>query len=255
MTGRATAAAVHGPPAPVIALAWPKHDYVRALQRAGADPRPLDPAVDLLPGALDGCDGVLLTGGADVDPACYGERDRHPTVQVDEARDAYEIALTHAARDRGLPLLAICRGVQLLNVVAGGTLVQDIPSSGLTTLVHRRPKPPRVKATNQHAVRIAEHTRLASLLGAAADEDVPVNSRHHQCIATVAPGFVVSAVAPDGIVEAIETPSGPFCLGVQWHPENYWRTGRFAELFTGLIEAAGRARPPAPSPRSSSPSS
>lgn len=236
-------------PAPIIAVAWPKTDYLRALQRAGANPRPLDPAADALPAALDDCDGVLLTGGADVDPALYHEP-ADASVEIDRDRDAYEVALTRVACDRGLPILAICRGVQLLNVVAGGTLVQDIPSAGLTALVHRRPKPPRVKKTSQHVVRVTPGTRLASLLHASATDEIPVNSRHHQCIKALAPGFVISAVAPDGIIEAIERPDGPFCLGVQWHPENYWRTGEFSALFTGLVEAAvDRARPPASTPR------
>jgi len=237
MSSRKTSRGRHGP---TIAAAWPKHDYLRALERAGAVPRLLDPGSDFVPAALDTCDGVLLTGGNDVDPARYGETVRHPTVEIDPNRDAYEVALVQAAFDRRLPLLAICRGVQLLNVVAGGTLVQDIPSAGITTLVHRRPKPPRVKKTNQHVVHVASGTRLASLLPTA-DGRVAVNSRHHQCIMAIAPGFVASAVAPDGIVEAIETPDGPFCLGVQWHPENYWRTGEFSGLFTGLVTAA-RAR-------------
>jgi putative glutamine amidotransferase len=234
----------HAAPRPVIAVAWPKPDYLKALERAGADVKVLKPQRDGLPAALDDCDGILLTGGADVDPARYGESDRHGSVEVDPERDQYELALTRAALDRQLPMLAICRGVQVLNVAAGGTLMQDIPTSIDSAVLHRRPRPARTRRARAHAIALAPGTLLASLLhdrqrGAA---PVVVNSRHHQAVKQVAPGFVVSATAPDGIVEAIERPTG-FCLGVQWHPENYWRTGEFAGLFDGLTRAAAERRP------------
>jgi putative glutamine amidotransferase len=228
---------------PVIGVAWPKPDYLKSLERAGAEPRVLRPDRDPLPDALEICDGLLLTGGSDVDPARYGDADRHPTVDVDPERDDYEIALARLAIERDLPLFAICRGVQVLNVAAGGTLVQDIPSSLPSAVVHRRPKPPRVKRSPAHAVTVTPGTRLAALLdGAARDGHVAVNSRHHQAIRQLAAGFVVSAAAPDGVVEAIERPAATFCVGVQWHPENYWRTGEFAELFEGLARAADERR-------------
>ena len=231
---------------PVIAVAFPKPDYLKSLERAGAEPFVLKPERDALPDALDKVDGVLLTGGADVDPARYGQADRHGTVQIDADRDDYEIALTRHALDRRLPILAICRGAQLLNVVAGGTLVQDIPSALPSTITHRRPTPARVKKTRAHDVAVVPGTRLAGLLAGAAKRNgqVPVNSRHHQSVNQLAPGFVVSATAPDGIVEAIERDGCEFCVGVQWHPENYWRTGEFHALFEGLVEAAASTRHP-----------
>ncbi len=230
---------------PVIAVAWPKPDYLKSLERAGAEPRVLRPHDDPLPASLEACDGVLLTGGADVDPARYGELERHVTVDVDGERDAYEFELTQHALDRDMPLLAICRGVQLLNVVAGGTLVQDLPTSRPASLPHRRPKPSRVKRARAHDVSVVSGTRLAGLLAARTTPDghVAVNSRHHQAVDRVAPGFLVSATAEDGVIEAIERATAGFCVGVQWHPENYWRTGEFAELFEGLVTAAAqRAR-------------
>jgi putative glutamine amidotransferase len=229
---------------PAIGIAWPKPDYLKSLERAGAAPRVLRPDRDRLPDVLDECDGVLLTGGADVDPARYGDTDRHHSVESDDDRDEYEVRLTRLALDRNLPLLAICRGVQLLNVVAGGTLVQDIPSSLSTRLVHRRAKPSRVKKTRAHDVQVTPGTRLSALLGRAGEGGhLAVNSRHHQAVRQVAPGFLVSAQAADGVVEAIERASDGFCVGVQWHPENYWRTGEFAALFDGLVAAAAeRAR-------------
>jgi putative glutamine amidotransferase len=224
---------------PVIAVAWPKPDYLESLALAGADIRVLTPARDALPGALEGCAGVLLTGGEDVDPALYHAADRHPTVKIDPARDDYEIALTRAALDRGLPLLAICRGVQVLNVAAGGSLVQDLPSEQPTALAHKPGGAPDAVA---HDVVVSPDSHLERLLGDALDAShrVAVNSRHHQSVKEVAPGFRVTAVAPDGVVEAIEKPDAPFCLGVQWHPENFWRTGTFEALFKGLVDAARR---------------
>jgi putative glutamine amidotransferase len=225
---------------PVIAVAWPKPDYLQSLERAGGSPRVLRPEIDRIPDALDGCGGLLLTGGADVDPVRYGDADRHDTVEIDAERDEYEFALARYALDHDVPLLAICRGVQLLNVVAGGTLVQDIPSGLTTTVLHRQAETPAVSSTHAHDIDILPNTRLHGLLDGAARPQIPVNSRHHQSVRSLAPGFVVSATAPDGVIEAIEKPSADFCIGVQWHPENYWQTGEFSQLFEGLVAAASR---------------
>jgi putative glutamine amidotransferase len=226
---------------PVIGVAWPKPDYLESLAHAGAEARVLTPARDPLPAALDACDGLLLTGGEDVDPAVYRDTARHPTIQVDPARDDYELALTRAAMARGLPIFAICRGVQILNVAGGGTLVQDLPSIQPHGLAH---KPGGIPTAVAHDVVVRPGSQLERLLHGSLDAShrIAVNSRHHQSVKAVAPGFQVTAVAPDGVVEAIERPGAPFCVGVQWHPENYWRTGEFATLFTGLVEAARRSR-------------
>jgi putative glutamine amidotransferase len=222
---------------PVIAVAWPKSDYLAALDRAGATTRELRPSLDALPGALDGVDGVLLTGGPDVDPVAYGDAERHPTVEIDAERDDYELALAKQALARDLPLLAICRGAQVLNVAAGGSLVQDLPSQHPDPLGHSITEP---KDHVAHDVIVKGDSCLAVLLGSSLSTDhrIAVNSRHHQSVKTPAPGFVVSATAPDGVVEAIEKPGARFCVGVQWHPENFWRTGQFSTLFDGLVEAA-----------------
>jgi putative glutamine amidotransferase len=226
---------------PVIAVAWPKDDYLTSLRQAGAEIRVIAPDRDPLPGALEGCDGVLLTGGADVDPDRYGDRTRHPTLELAPERDAYELALTRAALARDLPLLAICRGVQVLNVAAGGTLVQDLPSEHPSALRHTVREPKHAIA---HDVQVAPGTCLAALVdrAGAPPNRVAVNSRHHQAVKNTAPGFVVSAIAPDGVIEAIEKPGTRFCLGVQWHPENFWATGEFRGLFSGLVAAAARLR-------------
>jgi putative glutamine amidotransferase len=223
---------------PLIASAWLKPDYRSALERAGAEIRELMPS-DPVPDALANCDGLMLTGGVDVDPAVYGETDRHPTVEIDPERDEYELRLARLALDRDLPVLAICRGAQVLNVAAGGTLIQDLPSHDPNVLAHQQSEP---KDHTSHEITVAEGTCLSMLLGGGRDVSgrVAVNSRHHQSVKDPAPGFVVSATAPDGVVEAIERPASRFCVGVQWHPENFWKAGTFQTLFEGLVEAARR---------------
>jgi len=225
---------------PLIASAWLRPDYRTSIEKAGGRVRELTPA-DSLPGALDGCSGLLLTGGVDVDPREYGDTETHPTVEIDAARDAYELALAREALARDLPVLAICRGAQVLNTAAGGTLIQDIPSALPGALDHQR-----LDARDQtvHVVNVTPGTCLWTLLEPRLDDrgSVAVNSRHHQSVRTPAPGFVVSAVSPDGIVEAIEKPDAQFCVAVQWHPENFHRGGEFGTLFDGLVAAARSRR-------------
>jgi putative glutamine amidotransferase len=213
-------------------------DYVESVKLAGGDPVVLDAGGDPA-GALDRLDALLLTGGLDVDPALYGET-AHATTEVDAARDRFEIPLSREAVARDLPVFAICRGVQVLNVAAGGTLIQDIPSTVTTDLTHSIDIP---KDHAAHNVRVTPGTRLAASLGTAIPlETCAVNSRHHQAVDRVAPSFVVSAVSSDGVVEAIERPASAFCVGVQWHPENFWRTGEFGELFGAFVKAAASQR-------------
>jgi putative glutamine amidotransferase len=212
-------------------------DYVESIRRAGGEPRVLknsdDPAR-----VVREVDGLVLTGGLDVDPLLYGEA-AHETTATAPERDQFEIPLSRAAVALDLPVLAICRGVQVLNVASGGTLVQDIPSAIESDLNHSIEVP---KDHCAHPVRVERGTQLAKALGSTTDlETCPVNSRHHQSVSRVAPGFVTSAVSSDGIIEAIERPDAAFCVGVQWHPENFWRTGEFSGLFARFVEAA-RAR-------------
>jgi putative glutamine amidotransferase len=209
-------------------------DYLESVRRAGGEPLVLRNTDD--PSAVIArVDGVLLTGGADVDPAYYGQTP-HRETRMQEDRDRFEIPLSQAAIKSDVPVFAICRGVQVLNVAAGGTLVQDIPSEAPSELNHSVDVP---KNANAHPVRIVPGTRLASAVGPSADLDTcPVNSRHHQSVSSVAPSFIISAVSPDGIIEAIERPDAAFCVGVQWHPENFWKSGEFLPLFQAFVEAA-----------------
>jgi gamma-glutamyl-gamma-aminobutyrate hydrolase PuuD len=214
-------------------------DYRQSVVHAGADVRIVEPPAGT-DEALDGVDGLLMTGGPDVDPSRYGEAAHASVVDVDADRDRFEFALLAEARARHLPILAICRGIQILNVAAGGTLVQDIPSQVPGASGHQLGVPPNQPFSLAHEIWIEKGSQLARLMGdRLADSDTcDVNSRHHQAVKDVAPGFQVTATAPDGIIEAIEDPREAFCLGVQWHPENFWRTGEFRPLFEGLVGAA-----------------
>ena len=221
---------------PVIAITSCSklHDYEESVRRAGGEPRLVGPSDD--PSVvIRECAGLLLTGGGDVDPERYGEPP-HPTFDAAEpGRDAFEIDLVGRALEADMPVFAICRGIQLLNVARGGTLVQDIRDQLPNAGAHRVTDSPYAIA---HDVWITGDTLLDRLMRERLDDDeCQVNSRHHQAIKRVGTGLVVAATAPDGIVEALEDPSRRFCLAVQWHPENFYRTGEFRALFEGFIAA------------------
>ena len=210
------------------------NDYLESVKRAGGEPRVL--SMDAPP-TLDGLDGVLFTGGGDVDPTHYRDALHPNTNEPDPARDAFELALAKLALAKGTPLLAICRGLQVVNVAAGGTLVQDIPAQLNQALGHQVDSPSFAIA---HEVWVTAGTALARVMQEELgdSEVLQVNSRHHQAIGKTAEGFMISATAPDGIVEAVERPAARFCIAVQWHPENFWRTGEFRSLFEEFVKAA-----------------
>jgi putative glutamine amidotransferase len=227
---------------PLIAIAACRklEDYKQSVLHVGGEVRVVDASMRPQD-ALAGVDGLMLTGGDDVAPTRYGE-EPHPSFSEAEAgRDEFELAIIAAARANDLPIFAICRGVQVLNVACGGTLVQDIPSLVTGALHHSLTVPPNQSYTLAHEVWIDKGTLLSTLMADRLTGDAcEVNSRHHQAVKDLAKGFQVAATAPDGVVEAIEDPTARFCLGVQWHPENFWRTGEFRALFEGFVEAAGR---------------
>lgn len=214
-------------------------DYKQAVLHAGGEVRIVEHGTPVET-ALAGVGGLLLTGGEDVAPALYGEAKHPATVEVAPERDAFEIALVKEARRIGLPIFAICRGVQVLNVACGGTLVQDIPTQMENALPHAFTVPPHKPFDYAHDVWVDDSSLLAKLMAERLNgsDSCAVNSRHHQAVKDVAAGFKVVATAPDGIIEAIEDPASRFCLGVQWHPENFFRTGEFRPLFEGFLEAA-----------------
>jgi putative glutamine amidotransferase len=180
-------------------------------------------------------DGLILTGGPDINPRFYKEEPRHGLMDVDEAQDRMELELTRRALDAGLPVLGICRGLQVLNVAMGGTLVQDIPRQVPEACNH---SPRADRSTVSHKVRIEPHTHLQRILQR---RSLWVNSKHHQAVNQPAPGLSVCAVATDGIIEALEAADHPYVLAVQWHPEGLWQTDAASrKLFKSLIAAAGQ---------------
>ena len=216
-------------------------DYNQAILHVGGEPRVVDPSMAIAQ-ALEGVEGLLLTGGDDVAPSRYGEAPHTAVVEAEPGRDQFEFALLKGARERGVPIFAICRGIQVLNVACGGTLVQDIPAQIAGALTHSLPVPPNQPFTLAHEVWIEKDSLLSRLMRERlSDADAcEVNSRHHQAVKDIGSGLRVSATAPDGVIEAIEDADARFCLGVQWHPENFWRTGEFRPLFEGFLEAAQR---------------
>ncbi|GAA4505158.1 gamma-glutamyl-gamma-aminobutyrate hydrolase family protein [Gluconacetobacter tumulicola] len=207
-------------------------NYMDAIADAGGLPVALPHGADLAPALLARLDGLVITGGAfDVDPALYGADQRHDSVTLKTDRTGAELALARGAITSGLPVLGICGGQQLLAVALGGTLIQHIPDAVAGALAHEQPNP---RNEAGHDVDILPGTLLARVTGATR---IAVNSAHHQAVCD--PGrAVISAVAPDGVAEAIEYPDHPFCLGVQWHPE-FAISMADRHIFSALIEASG----------------
>ena len=211
-------------PAALIPLA-----YVDAIERAGGRAVVIPPAEEDVEETLDALDAIVFSGGADVDPARYGA-DPHPETDTPQARrDAGEMALLHAALERDMPTLAICRGFQLLNVARGGDLIQHLPEE-VGHDVHKQV--PGEFAV--HPVEVKEGSRLGAIVGSTSR----VTSHHHQALGSVGEGLVESAWAADGTLEGVEDPSRRFVVGVQWHPE----AGEDAALFEALVEQAREYR-------------
>lgn len=220
--------------------------YVVAVRDAGGLPLVITPAHqgESLRELSELLDGLLLTGGEDVDPARYREPVRHPSVESVPERDAVEFTLLDWARADALPVFAICRGIQVLNVALGGSLYQDLPSERGTEVRHDQSKaePPVPRLQPSHAVTVRPGSFLGDLVG---EDGLPVNSMHHQGIKALAPGLVPVAHAPDGLVEAVEASdpaSWPFLVGVQWHPEELALGGDRASrrLFEAFVTAAAK---------------
>jgi putative glutamine amidotransferase len=222
------------PNVPLFALS---QTYVQAVELGGGAPLIIPPHVEetRLYAILEHLDGLVLSGGGDILPAWFGEDDDGLLWLVDEQRDRTEIAMARWALAEKLPLLAICRGAQVLNVASGGTLIQDIPTQIPDALTHSTVAG-RPLAVVAHTVEVTAGSRLSALLGAG---ELGVNSAHHQAVKTVGEGLAVTARAPDDVVEGLEAPTHPFCVGVQWHPEVMVESHPvMRRLFEGLVEAA-----------------
>ena len=203
--------------------------YVRAIERAGGRPLLVPPSEDAVEETLAALDGLLFSGGSDLDPETYGAETHPETDGIRPERDQAELALLEAALARDMPVLAVCRGSQVLNVALGGDLVQHLPE----VVGHEQHKhTPGVFA--DHDVEVLPGTRLRALVG----DHAPVKSHHHQGYGRIGEGLREAARAEDGTVEAIEHPSRRFALGVLWHPEE----GEDSALFEGLVEEARRYR-------------
>jgi putative glutamine amidotransferase len=196
-------------------------------------------AASVVGSALDGCDGLLLTGGEDIHPSWYGADPSPLLSPPSQERDLFELALFAVARQRELPILGICRGIQLINVAMGGTLFQDLPSERPGSVDH---SPVGARDSRSHPVRIQPGSRAAAALEATS---VMVNSVHHQAIKDLAPGLVASGWTNDGLIEAAESGVGAsWILAVQWHPEEMHADRLAPEqgLFSALVNEAGLAR-------------
>jgi putative glutamine amidotransferase len=214
-----------------------ENDYVRALTDAGVR---RDELVVMRPGdPVEGeFDGVVIGGGDDVDPVRYGRNILEgANVEIDHGRDAVDFPVFAAAWRSHVPVLGICRGLQVVNVARGGTLVQDLPLERPSEVVHRLPKK---ENRRDHPVTVEPGTRLHRIAGAS---EIDVNSRHHQAIERAADGFVVAATAPDGVIEAIEAKDGRWLVAVQWHPENLTDDAVSRRLFREFVAEVRRASP------------
>ena len=209
-----------------------RQNYCEAVTKAGGTVLLLPHDIDAAARYADLLDGLVVSGGNfDVDPALFGASERHATVKTKDRRTAFEAAVTRGMLARDKAVLGICGGQQLLHVILGGTLVQHIPDAVPDALAHEQPNS---RDEPGHTVAVAPDTLLHRIVGTDA---LPVNSAHHQAAAHDGEGIVINAVAPDGVVEGIESPAYRFCLGVQWHPE-YDISDGDAKIFRAFITAA-----------------
>lgn len=210
-------------------------DYVRSIEQAGGIPVILAPSGAALHSRLTTrLDGLVLTGGVDIEPSAYGEA-FHPSVtRVSPERDEFEFKLTKTSLQQKMPILAICRGLQVLNVVMGGSLVQDIPTMIQSEISHDDSK--RQRHELAHQITLKTGSRLYEILKM---EKLWVNSFHHQSAKQLGHGLIPVAWADDEVIEAVELPDSHFVIGVQWHPESFWNQGAtFAALFESFTGAA-----------------
>jgi putative glutamine amidotransferase len=211
-------------------------EYSRAVSSHGGAPvlLPVAQNDETLATILQHIDGLILSGGPDIHPRHYGEPPIAQLGEIDDELDRMELAVARQAHRKDLPILAVCRGIQTLNVCLGGTLYQDILSQIDGAINHSQKAD---KSINTHRIKIASGSRLAGILNR---KTLWVNSKHHQAVKVPARGLIVSAAAEDSVVEAVEDPSRKFVVGVQWHPEGTWKIDRNSgRLFSAFLNAAG----------------
>lgn len=209
-----------------------RENYCDAVADAGGVPFPLPHRLDTSDTYLNIINGLIITGGAfDLDPLLFGAKTRHETIITKDHRTEFEFTLTRKAINYDLPILGICGGQQLLNVLLGGTLIQHIPEEIENALAHEQTNP---RDQSSHDIYIKINTLLHQITGT---KIMSVNSAHHQAVKTIANPVIANAVASDGVIEGIELPSKRFCLGVQWHPEFSIDPGD-KRIFEAFINAA-----------------
>ena len=228
--------------APIIGITFSSNivsgtakNYIHAIEEFGGTVRKLYPGVP--DSKFADIDGLLLTGGLDIDPIHYGE-EVHETTDINPDRDKLELPLCKWAMEENLPVFGICRGIQIMNVAIGSSLYQDIPSQFTDHLTHKI-----TKSTDDswHDIKVEANSRLNEIIG---ECETKVNSRHHQSVKDISEGFVVTARSADGVIEAIEDPLKRFVIGVQYHPERMFKEPGSSELqehpaklFTAFINA------------------
>lgn len=211
--------------------------YTNAVEMAGGLPILLPTLSDLsvIPEYLSRLDGLLLTGGADIEPSRYGQQPHPKLGETDPERDAFEIALVQQALAQDIPVFAICRGIQVVNVALGGTLYQHLPDECPSNIAHRQSDIGLARSDFSHTIEIKPTSRLASIVESS---HISVNSHHHQAVREVAPGLEPVAWAPDGVIEALESPRHRFLLAVQFHPEEtYPHDPPSQQLFAAFLKA------------------
>jgi putative glutamine amidotransferase len=218
--------------------------YLKALEAAGAIPLVVPPlSTPLVNALLDRVDGLCLSGGPDLDPSTYDERRHERTGPIEPDLDEFEIALAAAADERGMPILAICRGLQVLNVARGGSLHQHLPDIVGEAINHRQTEPGNQPT---HVVSLDTGSRIISILG---QPQADVNSFHHQAISRLGRGLVITGHAPDGTIESVEAEDRQFVVGVQWHAETLVDRPEHAALFAAFVDEARQDRQGTPALR------
>ncbi|MBY0500466.1 MAG: gamma-glutamyl-gamma-aminobutyrate hydrolase family protein [Alphaproteobacteria bacterium] len=208
-----------------------RENYCSSISDAGGIPFPLTHDLTLVEDYLSLIDGLVITGGGhDVDPLLYGAQEIHPSVNLKPKRTTFEMAITQKAFQKDIPVFGICGGHQLINVALGGTLIQDIPHELPHAIEHKQTAPHHEPT---HEVKIIKNTMLHKLLNV---DKLAVNSFHHQAVKDAAPGVIINALTPDGLVEGFEAPAYRFCLGLQWHPE-FTITSQERAVFDAFVEA------------------
>jgi putative glutamine amidotransferase len=211
--------------------------YLDAVNNAGGDPQIIssDSPLEEVDELVSHLNGLILSGGGDVQTRLYQGDESQPVEEISKARDVLEIRLVKKALAADLPLLGICRGLQVINVAMGGTLITHIPAQYPSSLQHNNPSSQFPRDLIAHEVVLEPGSRLAGIY---AQHQVRVNSRHHQAVKDPADGWWVTARATDGLIEALELPEARFAMGVQWHPENLQQLAGHQNLFKALIASA-----------------